>query len=139
LFAIFTVMVFHAGWSWVFARFLHYERQNRSLDPQTYDVRVITTDDYRLLSDPTKRDVTLADGTRFQKAPVWETIVLPKYKAAGDGSHYVLVTTKGTAHVLPYLEGVLLLFGFFAACGSVASIWNVRLLHRESMRARESP
>jgi hypothetical protein len=114
-------------WSWVFMRFLHYEAQYRSLAPEHYNVDVVTAEDYRLLADPENREVTLSDGTTIRKAPIWDDVILPKYKPVRNGTHYVLVRTKGTAHFLPYVSGYFLMFGFLAACGLAVSLWNLRL------------
>jgi hypothetical protein len=116
---------------WVFLRFLLRESQNRLLAPEHFDVQVVTADDYRRLSDPMNREVTLSDGTHIAKAPVWEEIVLPNYKATDDRRNYVLVMTRGTAHCLSYVEHDYLLFGLLAAWAVLLSFWNQRLLQRE--------
>jgi hypothetical protein len=54
-------------------------------------------------------------------------------------NHYVLVTTRGTAHVLAYIEPYLLLFSFLAGCGLIASIWNLMMMQRESMTKTSPP
>jgi len=131
---IFVALLTVIFWSWVFMHFVHSEAQYRLLRPEHYNVQVVTAEDYRLLADPMNREVTLSDGTTLGKAPIWDDSVLPNYKPAGNGTHYVLVTTKGTAHFLPYVSPYFLLFGFFAACGLAVSLWNLML--DSNMRAR---
>jgi hypothetical protein len=108
-------------------RFVHRDAQYRSLDPQHYIVQVVTAADYGNLADPANREVRLSDGHTIQKEPIWDETVLPKYKPTDDGRFYVLVTTKGTAHMLPYVESEFIVFGFVAAWGLFFSIWNLRL------------
>jgi hypothetical protein len=126
-FAIFAVLLTNVVSAWVMMEFVHRDAQYRSLAPEHYLVEVLSPADYDLLADPSNRDVVLSDGRRIQKAPVWDEIVLPKYKLTDDGKFYVRVTTKGTAHMLPYVRHHFLMFGFFAACGLFASLWNLRL------------
>ena len=108
-------------------RFVHRDAQHRALDPQHYIVQVVTAADYRRLADPANREVRLSDGHTIHKAPIWDKVVLPNYKPTDDGRFYVLVTTKGTAHILPYVEGELIFFGVSLACGLFFSLWNLRL------------
>jgi hypothetical protein len=130
--AVWMLLLTWICWSWVFMRFLHDDSQYRSLAPEYYDVQVVTADDYRLLADPANREVKLSDGSTVIKAEPWDRIVLPNYKETRDGQHYVLVTTKGTAHALGYVEHYFFLFGFIALCGAVASTWNTMLVSREA-------
>src|SRR5262245_32413003 len=135
--AIFAVLLLHIFWSWVFLRFVHYQAQYRSLAPELYDVDVLTVDDFRRLSDPAQREVKLSDGRTIFKAPVWDEIVLPKYKHTKD--HYVLVTTHGTGHVLSYVEHYFVLLAFISICGVVAALWNQRLLARDLPQQAGNP
>ena len=80
-----------------FIHFLHYDSQNRLLDPQHYNVEVITEEDHKQLSNPENRTVALSSGTTRTKADIWDSHVLPKYKSVNNGSQYVLVTLRGTA------------------------------------------
>ena len=64
--------------------------------------------------------------TRFKKAPIWDKIVLPNYKPTEDGRFHVRVTTKGMAHVLPYVEDKLVFLVFLASCGLFVSLWSLR-------------
>ncbi len=130
-FAIFVTLFFHVFWLWAFARFLHRDAQSRSLAPEHYDVQVVTAADYRRLADPAVRVVKFDDGTTLEKAPVWERIVLPNFKPTDEGKFYVLVTTKGTAHFLSYVEPHYFMIAFFAACGIAACAWNLRPSNRE--------
>ena len=124
---IFALLLGSIFWAWIFMRFLHYEGQYRSLAPEHYDVEVVTADDYRLLADPAYPEVTLSGGTTTRKEPIWYEVVLPKYRPVRNGTYYVLVTTKGTAHFLPYIGGHFFMFGFLAACGLLVSLWNLKL------------
>ncbi len=36
------------------------------------------------------------------------------------------MTTKGTGHLLSYIEPHYILIGFFAAAGLAASLWNLK-------------
>lgn len=123
---IFAILLIVVVASWVMVRFVHRDAQYRSLAPEHYNVEVLTAADYRCLADPSNRDVTLSDGRTIQKAPIWDEVVLPNYKPTADGRCYVRVTTKGTAHLLPYVSGKFFMFGFVAACGLLASLWNLK-------------
>lgn len=124
---IFALLLITVAIQWITMALVHRDAQYRLLAPQYYLVEVLTPADYRLLADPSNRDVVLSDGRRIEKAPAWDEIVLPSYKLADDGKFYVLVTTKGTAHMLPYVGPHFLMLGFLAACGLLASLWNFRL------------
>jgi len=109
----------------VFFCFLHYQSQYRHLDPQHYNVQVITSEDYQNLSNPENLSVKLSNGsTVTNRAESWASSVLPMYKSANYGSQYVLVTLKGTAPfmthflsiVLPiFVVSLLALYGQFSA------------------------
>jgi hypothetical protein len=113
---------------WVLFRFVLDDAQNRILEPKHYDMQVVTAEDYRQLSDPTVRNVTLADGSTLTKAAAWDDIVPAGYKPTATKAQYVLVKTKGTAHVIPYLEPYLVMFSFLAGCGVLASVWNLKTM-----------
>ena len=131
LFAVFAVILLHIFWSWVFARYVHADAQYRTLRPEYYDVQVVTNAEYLQLADRTVPKVTLSNGSTMEKSLAWYDVVLPGYKPAPDGEHYVLVTTYGTAHVLSYLDPLLILLGCFSACGVAISLWNMTLLQKE--------
>ena len=98
--AVFMVLVMLAMQivvGWVFVRFVHYEAQYRSLEPHTYEIKSIASEDFALLSDPSTESVTLSDGSKFMdRQPAFYEHVLPNYKKVGD--RYILVTTLGTSH-----------------------------------------
>jgi len=95
----------------VFMQFLHYDSQYRLLNPQHYNAKVITQEDYKQLSNPENRSVKLSSGDTLTKAEVWDSHVLPKYKPVNNGSQYVLVTLRGTAPFMrQYYSGVLPIF-----------------------------
>ena len=125
--AVFCVLLAFLVSFWIMLRFVHWDAQYRALDPRHYKIQVVTAADYVRLADPANRVVKLSDGPTIEKAPLWEEVVLRNYRPTDDGRFYVLVTTKGTAHILPYVEGDLVVFGFFAACGLFFSLWNLRL------------
>ncbi len=131
LLVTFFLLLLHIGLSWGFARFGLATAQNRTLDPKYYDVQVVSAADYRRLADPAAPKVTLADGTTVEKAPAWHDLVLPGYKPTPNGEQYVLITTKGTGHVLSYLEPILMLLGTLAACGLGLSVWNLSLIQKK--------
>lgn len=124
--AIFATLLFHVFWLWAFARFVHRDAQYRTLAPEFYEVQVVSAADYRLLADPAKRKVTFGNGISFEKSSIWEEVVLPNFKPTDGGQLYVRVTTKGTGHLLSYIEPHYILIGFFAAAGLAASLWNLR-------------
>jgi len=96
----------------VFMQFLLYDSQYRSVNPQHYNVRVITQEDYKQLSNPENRSVKLSTGkTVTGRTQAWYSDVLPKYKSVNDGSQYVLVTLRGTAPFMhQWYSGVLPIF-----------------------------
>jgi len=95
----------------VFMQFLHYDSQYRLLNPQHYNVEVITQEDYKQLSNPENRSVNLSSGKTKTKGDTWDSHVLPKYKSVNNGSQYVLVTVKGTApFIYQWYSGVLPIF-----------------------------
>ena len=85
----------------VFMRFLHYDSQYRLLNPEHYNVKVITEEDHKQLSNPENRTVTLSSGTTLTKAEKWDSHVLPNFKSVNNSSQYVLVTLRGTA---PFMD-----------------------------------
>ena len=92
----------------VFMRFVHYDSQYRLLNPEHYNVKVITEEDHKQLSNPEIRTVTLSNGDRLTKAETWDSHVLPNYKSVNNGSQYVLVTVRGTApFVDKWYEGII--------------------------------
>ena len=80
-----------------FTLFWRYDSQNRLLDPQHYNIDVITQEDYKQLSDPENRTVKLSNGHTLTKSDTWDGFVLGKYKSVNNGSQYALVTIRGTA------------------------------------------
>lgn len=97
LWMLFVLLTAQMLCSWVFVRFVHYDAQYRALEPDTYQAKIITPEDYALLQDSTKESVTLSDGSTYsdRQASFYEHII-PSYKQIGD--HYLLVTTIGTSH-----------------------------------------
>ena len=93
----------------VFMQFLHYDSQYRLLNPQHYNIRVITQEDYKQLSNSENRSVKLSTGkTVTGRTQAWYSDVLPKYKSVNNGSQYVLVTLRGTAPFIhQWYSGVL--------------------------------
>ena len=130
--AVFFCIVTQVFWMWFSLRFWLYDASYRALAPEHYQAEVITPDDYRRLAEPGGQDVTLSNGHRMiDRQPVWYRVVLPNYKPTDDGQHYVLVTTTGTAHILPYVEGYFILIGFPAICGLIISVWNLGRVAKE--------
>jgi hypothetical protein len=125
--AVFVTLLFELAAAWVIMRFVHRDAQYRLLAPDHYLVQVVTADDYRRLADPASRRVALSDGTTVEKAPVWNEIVLPNFKPTDDGRFWVLVTTKGSAHLLDYVEPNYVMFGLIAAGGLAVALWNLKL------------
>lgn len=95
----------------VFMQFLHYDSQYRLLNPQHYNVEIITQKDYKQLSNPENHSVNLSNGKTKTKGDKWNSHVLPKYKSANNGSQYVLITVKGTAPFInKWYSGVVPIF-----------------------------
>jgi hypothetical protein len=108
----------------VFMQFLHYDAQNHLLNPQHYDVDVITQEDYKQISNPENKSVELSNGKRYvAKAEGWEANILPKYKPVNNGSQYVLVTLRGTAPFMTqWYSGVI---PIFIVC-MVGLFWGIK-------------
>ena len=98
-FCVFALMWIILGT--VFMRFVHYDSQNRLLNPEHYKVKVITEEDHKQLSNPENRTVILSNGDRVTKGDIWDYHELPNYKSVNNGSQYVLVTLRGTA---PFMD-----------------------------------
>lgn len=124
--AIFGLLLSLSIGCWVQFRFVLDDAQNRILKPKHYDVQLVSSEEYGQLSDPTVRNVTLADGSTMSKSTAWDDNVPAGYKPTMAKDQYVLVTTKGTAHVIPYLEPYLVMFSFLACCGFLASVCNLK-------------
>ena len=97
IFTVFVVSCIWIFWGWIFVRFIHYHSQYRLLKPDDYTAKVISEEDYRVLSNPKNREISLSNGTHMIKTDKWDSIVLPNYQAIDGGTKYVLVTLKGTA------------------------------------------
>ena len=95
--AIFIICCVWILWGWVFVRFIHYRWQNRLVKPDDYTAEVVSQEDYRELSNPENREISLSNGTQMVKGDKWDSVVLPNYKAIDGGSKYILVSLKGTA------------------------------------------
>jgi hypothetical protein len=122
---IFLLLLGHSLGSWILIRYMLHDAQSRILKPEHYDVQVVTAEEYGDLADPAVRIVTLADGSTISKAAAWDDIVPAGYKPTPT-KQYVLVTTKGTAHVIGYLERYLVMISFLAGCGFLASFWSLK-------------
>lgn len=139
LFGIFAVLVMDIAVRWAFIRFVHVDAQNRILAPEHYDLEVVRGEEYRQLSDLANRETALSDGTKILNRPMWEEVVLRGYKPISNEKYYVQVTTRGTAHMISYIEPYLLSFTLIAVCGLIVSIWNLKMVQRESMTKASSP
>jgi len=97
----------------IFMQFIYFDSQYRSVNPQHYNVDVITQEDYKQLSNSENRSVKLSTGkTVTGRTQAWYSDVLPKYKSVNDGSQYVLVTLRGTAPFMhQWYSGVLPICG----------------------------
>jgi len=119
--AIFLVLISVSVGFWVQFRFVLNNAQNRVLKPEHYEVQLVTAEEYRQISDPTVKNVPLSDGSTMSK---FDAYVPTGYKPTPTKDQYVLVTTNGTAHIIPYAEPYFVLFGFLACCGFMACIWS---------------
>ena len=96
-FAFYTCVTFIAI-NTVFIHFVHYDSQYRSLNPEHYNVEVVTDEDHKQLSNPENRTVKLSNGgTVTNRSDAFYSHTLPNYKSVNNGSQYVLVTLRGTA------------------------------------------
>lgn len=111
--------------SWFFVRFVHYDAQHKYLEPHTFMVQIISSEDLAMLSDKSLESVTLSDGTTFtDRQPAFYHQTLPSYKQVGD--QYVRVTTIGTSHLyFRWLSDVLPLL-LLALVGIVLATINAR-------------
>jgi hypothetical protein len=82
------------------------------MNPKHYNVDVVTQEEYKQLSNPENRSVTLSNGkTVSGRTQAWYSDVLPMYKSVNNGSQYVLVTVRGTAPFIhQWYSGVLPIF-----------------------------
>lgn len=124
--AVFIICCIWILWGWVFVRFIHYHSQNRLLKPDDYTAEVVSQEDYRELSNPKNREISLSNETQMVKRDKWDSIVLPNYKAIDGGSKYVLVTLKGTApFVSDWLMWALPIYTCFVCDWSVHFIFSL--------------
>lgn len=100
---IFGVLVASLVWlaiNTVFVCFIHYDSQNRILSPMHYDVRILTRNEYKELVSPESTHIVTSNGSTIIKSDSWD--LMKSYKAVEDGSRYVQVVTKGTAHLVSF-------------------------------------
>jgi hypothetical protein len=121
----FLMIAMQLSITWVFVRFVHYHSQYQTLPAASYQVELITAEDYARLQDPTLNEVKLSNGaTIIDRQPSWYEIVLPNYKKLGDG--YIRVTTLGTAHYYyRWMTDALPILGL-TAWGLFVSQWDLR-------------
>ncbi len=118
----------------VFMRFVHYDAQYRLLNPEHYNVEVITEEDHKQLSNPENRTVTLSSGTKKTKAGIWDSHVLPNYKSVNNGSQYVLVTIRGIAPFMDkWYSGVL---PTFTIC-IIGLVWGLKRKRLQQQQKKE--
>ena len=106
-----------------FMRLVHYDSQHRLLNPEHYNVEVITEEDHEQLSNPENRTVILSNGTKRTKADRWDSHVLPNYKSVNNGSQYVLVRLRGTAPFIDKWYGGII--PIFTIC-IIGIFWGLR-------------
>ena len=107
------------GISWIFTRYVHYHSQNRSLNPEDYEIMVVSAADYAALADPKQTTVALQDGSEITKGEKWE---VSSFKALPGDTAFAKVTTKGTAHHLSRTTTDLLPPFLLALFGAVLSL-----------------
>jgi len=104
-------------------RFWHYDSQYRLLNPEHYNVEVITEEDHKQLANPGNRTVTLSNGTTLTKGDIWDSRVLPNYKSVNNDSQHVLVTVRGTA---PFMDEWYVNVGpIFIIC-MMGLLWGIK-------------
>jgi hypothetical protein len=131
-FSMFGLLLF-IGWQLAFARYAAWHTDSRTLPPDTYTVDVYTPAEYAQLIDPAVAEVRLAHGRTLKKGPGWDDAVIAGFKDTDDGSHYVMVRTRGRAHVWPFLLEALLPLAIYAAINLGVIAWSVRASSPESM------
>ncbi|MBW8017513.1 MAG: hypothetical protein FVQ82_15145 [Planctomycetes bacterium] len=106
-----------------FMRFWHYDSQYRQLNPEHYNVKVITEEDHEQLANPENRTVKLSNGTTITKGDVLESRILKNYKPVNNGSQYALVTIRGTAPFMhKWYENILPLLIF----SIIGLLWGLK-------------
>lgn len=101
---------------WYMFRYRFYDSQNLVLNPQHYQATILTADEFAQLTDPNTRTVVLAAGeVTLSKSDLAdrESHNLRAYQSVYDGRYYLKLTTKGTAHILPYFWSFLPQIFFF--------------------------
>jgi len=125
MFVVFVILAWQIVICWTFVRFVHYEAQSRSLEPHTYQVKNISSQDFALLSSSSTKSVTLSDGSKIlDRQPSFYKHVLPNYKKVGD--RYILVTTLGTSHYYYRWVTDMMPFAMIVAFGLVVAFINCR-------------
>jgi hypothetical protein len=132
VFSMFGLLLF-IGWQLVFARYVAWNTDRRTLPPDTYTVDVYTPAEYAQLIDPTVAEVRLAHGRTLKKGPGWDDAAIAGLKSVDDGSHYVMVRTLGRAHAWPFLLSALLPLAIYAAINLGVIAWSVRASSPESL------
>ena len=107
----------------VFMRFWHYDSQYRQLDPEHYNVKVITEQDHKQLANPENRTVKLSNGTSIIKGDVLESLILKNYKPVNNSSLYTLVTIRGTAAFIDQWYGSTI--SIFTIC-IIGLFWGLK-------------
>jgi hypothetical protein len=124
-FIAFVMMAMQLLIGWIFIRFVHYRSQIATLPVESYQVELITAEDYAKLQDRSLDVVELSNGTRIaDRQPIWYERVLPNYKKV-DG-FYVHVTTLGTAHYYKRWMGDILPLVILTLCGLVVTWYDLR-------------
>ena len=123
--SVFLLLVILQVVNFVVVRFVHYTSQYRNLEPHTYQVQVITPEDYAKLGDKSLESVSLSDGSTISdRQPVFYERSLPNYKRVND--HYVLVTTIGTSHYFFRWFSDMFPIMFFTVIGLVLATLHLR-------------
>lgn len=125
IWVMFVMLFMHILISWIFVRFVHYEAQYRLLPPSSYNIEVISDQDYAMLGDKTLDTVQLSNGTQVgDRSQAFYDSTLSNYKPLGN--QYVLVTTIGTRHFYLYWFQTMLPFMLFVTIGLVLATRNIR-------------
>ncbi len=125
IWGIFVMLFMHLIVSWIFVRFVHYEAQYRLLPPSSYNIEIISEQDYTLLGDKKLNKVKLSNGTQvYDRSQAFYDNTMPNYKPLGD--QYVLVTTIGTRHIYRQWLDDKIPFVLFTTVGLVLATRNLR-------------
>lgn len=121
---VFAIGMFTLAWiipNAIFVCFVHHDSQNKVLSPKDYDIQILTASDYEKVISPEKTSITTFDGSIISKSDQWN--MEDKYKSIQNGSQYVLITTKGTAHLIDFWLSTIIPVISFLILLTIIALW----------------